>query len=254
MNIAIITGASSGLGRGYALECDKRGEVDEIYLIARRQDKLESVAKEMKTKTRILSLDLTKESDIEKFTLLLEKEKPSIKLLINAAGCGRIGRCDTLSYQEQLMMIDLNDKALVAVTTISLKYMDRGSRIMEICSASAFQPVPYVAVYAATKAFAYSYSRALGNELKSRGISVTAVCPYWIKDTEFIAVAEKGDRSSIKSYPFSTTQKKVVSSSFKATYKRRKVSTPGVFPTLHHFLSKILPSSLLMGVWNLLRK
>lgn len=105
-------------------------------------------------------------------------------------------------------MIDLNCKAAVAMTQISLPFMKRGARVLQICSTAAFQPFPYLSVYAATKAFLYRYSRALRVELYGTGIRVTAVCPYWIKDTEFIGRAKKSsDSSYIHSFPLASRQK-----------------------------------------------
>lgn len=254
MKIAIITGASSGLGRGYAESITRFESFDEIWLIARRLERLEALSESLDVKTRCISLDLAAPDSALMLSALLDKEKPLVSLLVNAAGAGRIGRSDEISAGDQNMMISLNAGAVANVTSAVLPYMEKGGRIMQIASASAFLPVPYVNVYAATKAFVLSYSRALGFELRKKGISVTAVCPYWIKDTEFISVAEKGDSTTVGRYPFAITMKRVIASSLVACYRRRSLSTPGAFPTFMHFASKVLPSSWMMGIWNILRK
>lgn len=253
MKIAIITGASSGLGRGYAENIGRFESFDEIWLIARRVERLKALSQVLDVRSRCIPLDLSAPDSAAMLSALLDREKPVVSLLVNAAGAGRIGRSDEISIADQNMMISLNAAAVAAVTSAVLPYMEKGGRIMQIASASAFLPVPYVNVYAATKAFVLSYSRALGYELRRRGISVTAVCPYWIKDTEFISVAEKGDRATVGSYPFAITMKRVIASSLVACYRRKKLSTPGVFPTVMHLASKVLPSSWMMGMWNILR-
>ena len=113
------------------------------------------------------------------------------------------------------------------MTQISLPFMKRGARILQICSTAAFQPFQYLSVYAATKAFLYRYSRALRVELYGTGIRVTAVCPYWIKDTEFIGRAKKSsDSSYIHSFPLASRQKKCGASCTAGCKTWLAVSTP----------------------------
>ncbi len=148
----------------------------------------------------------------------LSAERPDVRMLINAAGSGKIAASAALPLEQVDQMIDLNCRAAVDVTQICLPYMDSGAKIMEICSTAAFQPIPYLNVYAASKAFLYRYSRALRFELRPRDITVTAVCPYWIKDTEFIPSARQtasADKtmseaqSPIRSFPLASTSKTV---------------------------------------------
>ena len=152
-------------------------------------------------------------------------------------------------------MIDLNCRAAVAITQLALPYMQKGSRILEICSVAGFQPIPYLGVYAATKAFLYRYSRALSLELQPRGITVTAVCPYWIKDTEFIAVAQDTKNSSyIHSFPLAYTEDFVSRKAWQAAKNGAAVVTPGLIASLDRILAKFLPHSLMMRLSNLFRK
>lgn len=126
---------------------------------------------------------------------------------------------------------------------------------MQICSTAAFQPFPYLNVYAASKAFLYRYSRALRVELFSRRISVTAVCPYWIKDTEFIGRARsEKKKSEIRSFPFASRQKAVARRAMRDTRLGMAVSTPGFMCSIHRVIAKIVPSEIMMGFWAALRR
>lgn len=192
MNIAVITGASSGLGREFARQIDELGEVEQIWLIARRRDRLEEVSRLLATQSKILCADLSDRSGVIALEEALAGAAPVIRYLVNAAGFGRFGSFRDIPLEEIDRMIDLNCKGAVDVTQICLPYCTRGSRILEICSTAAFQPIQFLNVYAASKSFLYRYSRALNAELMHEGITVTAVCPYWVKDTEFIPAAEQG--------------------------------------------------------------
>ena len=163
--IAVITGASSGMGREFVLALDKQQEFDELWLIARRRDRLEALASETRAPVRAIPLDLGVQSEIDKYKELLETEQPDVRVLVNAAGFGKFKAFTDLSLEEQLAMIDLNDKALVSVTYLTLPYMKEGSCIYQLGSLSSFQPVPYINVYGASKAFVLSFSRALNKEL-----------------------------------------------------------------------------------------
>ena len=186
--IAIITGASSGLGREFVrlLDADSAGEStgefhpDELWIIARRKERLEELAAGLRTDTVVLPLDLTDKTSVTQLQEKLSAEQPDVRVLINAAGSGKIAASEALTLEQVDTMIDLNCRAAVDVTQACLPYMSSGAKIMEVCSTAAFQPIPYLNVYAASKAFLYRYSRALRFELRPRDITVTAVCPYWI--------------------------------------------------------------------------
>lgn len=248
MNIGIITGASSGLGREYAYLLDKEN-LDEIWLIARREKELKHLAEELSTKTRVLPFDLTEKDTLMCIERELCSEGSQIRYLINAAGFGKIGSERDIDIDEIMGMIDLNCKAAVGMTHIALPYMGSGSHIIQICSCSAFQPIPYLNVYASSKAFLLHYSRALSVELSSKGIRVSAVCPYWIKDTEFIANAQRTKNSSyISSFPFAGKQKEIAIASFKAAKRGKIVITPEVISSAHRILTSIFPHHLLISV------
>lgn len=253
--IAIVTGASSGLGAEFARQLDKKEALDEIWVIARRRERLEALARMVKTSVRVMPLDLTKQEALEEFSCALDAEKPRVKVLVNAAGFGKIGSFREISRADSERMIDLNCKAAVSVTERALPYMGKGDRILEICSTAAFQPFPYLNVYAATKAFLYRYSRALRVELRASGVRVTAVCPYWVKDTEFIGSAkETKDSGAIRNFPLASGKKSVVSMALNDSRLNLAVSTPGSVCAVHRIAAKFIPHSLMMGIWELLRR
>jgi short-subunit dehydrogenase len=256
MDIAIITGASSGLGKAYVERISKKWpEIKEIWAIARRKERLEEL-KKLVPIVRPMPMDLGDEDALHSFETLLQNEKPHIRLLINAAGFAKLGNYQAVTRQESDLMIDINCKAAVDMTQIALPYMQKGDRIMEICSTAAFQPFQHLAVYAASKAFLYRYSRALRVELLPRGISVTAVCPYWIKDTEFIPVAKETEKKKpvIRHYVLASHVRSVSWLSLCDARHRFAVSTPGPICFCHRIVAKFVPSELMMGLWALLRR
>ena len=152
-------------------------------------------------------------------------------------------------------MIDLNCRAAVDVTLLALPYMHRGDRILEICSTSAFQPFPYLNVYSSSKAFLYRFSRALRIELMSRRIKVTAVCPYWIKNTEFRPKAkETAGSNAIRHFPLASKKETVVRLALSDSRLGLPVSTPGPVSFFHRIAAKFIPSEIMMGIWALLRR
>ena len=249
MNIAVITGASSGIGKEFALQLDKKYNFDEMWLIARRTDKLNELANELKNKARIISLDLTNDTAFDKYKNLLEAEKPTISMLVNASGYGKFGNIKDIPLEEQMGMIDLNVKALVKMTDISKDYMQNGSKIIQIGSASTYNPLPHFAIYSSTKVFVKYYSRAISRELKPYGITVTCVCPGWVK-TDFF------DRANISTNPENTLAKPavlakdVVKKAINDTEKGKDVSYYGLYNNFHHILAKIMPAAFMMKLWQ----
>lgn len=178
MNIAIITGASSGMGMEFARQLDNHlGKTDEIWLLARRREPMEQLAQDMRTKAKTIVIDMTSEKEMAQFAEVLAISNPRITVLVNCAGVGSYGEFVKQSSEDVSAMIRLNIMALTQMTGICLPYMRRGSRIIQIASGAAFVPQAAFAVYAATKSYVYSLSRALSKELQAKGISVTAVCP-----------------------------------------------------------------------------
>lgn len=195
MRIALITGASSGIGKWFALytACCRK-HIDELWLVARSKRHLESVGEKITRRTgipcRVVSADLTAKEDMFYIEQLLIRQDPEIALLINCAGYGLIGSFKRMNPRDFRGMLRLNCEALTVLTKLCLPYMHRGSMMINVASAAAFMPQSDFAVYAATKSYVLSLSRALGKELKKLGIRVMAVCPGCI-DTPFFARAEQ---------------------------------------------------------------
>jgi short-subunit dehydrogenase len=247
MKIAVITGASSGLGTEYAKAVDKmRNNIDEIWLLARREDKLTEVASLLKTKTRTVKCDITNEQQINDFVELLKSENAEITLLINNAGFGKLGYFYDISTEDNAGMIRLNCEALTVMASVCLPFMKEQSEIINTCSIASFAPNSRMAVYSSTKAFVMSFSRALRQELKSRKINVLSVCPGPM-DTEFLSVAGigKGDSKTFDTLPRDNA-KKVAEHSLKASKKKKAVFCDHIFYKFYRVLSKILPTSLVM--------
>lgn len=189
MNIAIITGASSGMGREFAVQLNQcLGKTDEIWLLARSREPLEELAKSLRIKSRAVVIDLTDETAMKQFEEVLAIQNPKITVLVNCAGTGSHKLFARQTKEEIDAMIQLNITALTRMTMLCLPYMKSGSKLIQVASGAAFVPQRAFAVYAASKAYVYSLSRALGQELRGRGITVTAVCPGPV-NTPFLAHA-----------------------------------------------------------------
>ena len=247
MKIAIITGASSGLGTHFALETDKtRADIEEIWLIARRQDRLEKLAEKLTKKTKILSLDVTSDGAFSTLSDLLEKEKPEIGLLINNAGFGKLGDFKELSAEDSRAMLRLNCEALTVITRLCLPFMKKQGEIINTCSIASFAPNARMTVYSSTKAYVMSFSRALRFELKPYKINVLAVCPGPM-DTEFLPVAgiAKGSSFTFDTLPRDNPEK-VANKSLKASKKGKSVYACHPFYKFYRVVAKLLPHSIVM--------
>ena len=253
MEIAIVTGASSGMGKEFVKQLSALGGLDQIWVAARREERLKELADEVHTPLRIFALDLTEASSIAEIKTALATERPNIRYLANCSGFAKFGDFNTVSEADSLSMIDLNVRALVDMTLAAIPYMESGGHVIEIASTAAFQPLPDMNIYAACKAFVLSYSRALHRELGKRGVSVTAVCPGWTK-TEFFDVAKKNaDGGAVRNFLFPSLPQNVVARAIKDAQKGRDISVYGVFNKLHLFFSKILPANSVMTLWNAMK-
>lgn len=243
MKIAVITGASSGIGREFTRQITKLYKsLDEIWVIARRSERLKELEKELSVPVRIFDSDLKRDYVYEKLEKILERENPDIRMLVNAAGCGRIGRFEKLSAAGQLDMIDVNIRALTRMTHLCLPFLHKGSRILQIASAAAFSPQPGFAVYAASKSYVYSFSQALSCELEGRGIYVTAVCPGPV-DTEFFDRA--GGVSGSMKAALKRDAGAVVRQALLDSVKGKRVSVCGYEMKAARVGAKLLPLSLI---------
>lgn len=246
MKIAVITGASSGMGREFVYALDRDEEFDELWVIARREQRLLELKEKCRAKIRPIVLDLQTRESFALYRQLLEQEKPEIAVLVNAAGFGLFGAFMDMDMDRQLDIIDLNSRALTAMCYMSVPYMKKGSRIYNMGSMSSWQPVPYINVYGASKAYVLNFSRALGVELKDRGIKVMAVCPGWIT-TEFFDHAIHDDTISYfnRYYP----PEQVIEKALKDMKKGKNASVLGFPERVQVLLVKLLPVGFVMKTW-----
>ena len=248
MMIAVVTGATSGMGRESAIQLwEQFGGLNEIWAVGRRKDRLEQLKDSIGIPVRTFALDLTKEQDREILKTALEQARPQVKFLVNAAGFGKIGRTDGLSVSDQTGMSDLNCTALTAVTATVLPFMPQNSRIIQYASSAAFLPQPGFAVYAATKAYVLSYSRALNRELESRGISVTAVCPGPVK-TEFFDIAQTTGEIPLYKQFVMAKPDRVVKKAIRDSVAKRELSVYGWAMKAFYMFTKLLPHRFILDI------
>lgn len=248
MKIAVITGASSGIGLEFAKALAEDPKFDEMWLIARSENKLRSLGDSLSIPCKIIPLDLTKAEALEEYKNRLESVTPEITVMVNASGFGKFGHHTAVKVDESLNMIDLNCKAILAMTEYSLPYLSDGAEVYEMGSLSSFQPVPYLNTYAATKAFVLSYTRGLRRELRSRRIKLMAVCPGWV-GTDFFDRAATADTDAVTYYNKIYTPEAVVRTALKDMKRGRDVSIHGLPVKLQVLGVKLLPHSLVMKIW-----
>lgn len=253
MKIGIVTGASSGIGKEFVHQIAKEDpQMDELWVVARNGAKLRELQKEIPLKIRVFPLDLLEPVSFTEIQSALEQEHPQVQILVNASGFGKFGNFEDLTQQEIQQMIDLDGKSLVMMTKIVLPYCVKGSRILQISSASAFQPIAGFGVYGAVKSFVLSFSRSLHRELRDKGITVTAVCPYWVK-TNFIQTAqETGNPNTVTRFPFALEADTVVRKALRDSRRGKDVSTCRV-STVMKYTGKLFPHRWIMTVWDKIR-
>lgn len=250
-NICVITGASSGIGKEFFTQIthDASFKLDEIWVIARNREKLESLSSLTDIPVKAVSLDLSLDTAYEEYRALLEAEKPNVTLLINCSGFGKFESIEKIGYRDNMNMIDLNVKATAALDMITLEYMSKGSGIINIASVAAYQPIPYIATYGATKAFVLSFTRALAMEVKKRGIHVMAVCPFWTKTAFFDRAINAEEDPVVKKYAAMYDPRDIVRRALKDYKKGKEVSLFGFATKLQLLGIKLLPAWLIMRIW-----
>lgn len=251
-NIVVITGASSGIGQEFAIQLDSLlYRTDEIWMIARRKERMKELSKLLNIPAKIIPMDLSDEKEVAAFARMLEAEEPRIRMLINCAGFGLMGRVDELSIKEQTAMLKVNCEALTQITWYCLPYMEKNSRLIQLASSAAFLPQTKFAVYAATKSYVLSFSMALREELKKKGIWVTAVCPGPV-ETEFFGIAEKyGSTLAVKKLTIVPVCR-VVKQALRDARDKKAVSVCSLPIKAFHVVSKILPHEWILGIMSLM--
>lgn len=247
MRTAIITGASSGLGREFVRQLeDVFPDVECYWLIARRRERLAEMAGELSHKNvECLALDLC---DPMSFVALQEKlasDHQQVQVLINNAGCGYLGEVGQTETSLQTRMVDLNLRALTAITSMCIPYMEAGSRIINVSSIASFCPTPRMTVYSATKAYVSAFTLGLSEELKKKGVTVTAVCPGPM-ETEFLDVGRiSGNSRTFAMLPY-CDQVRVAGGTLRAAKAGRTIYTPRLFYKTYRLLAKVTPAKLMM--------
>ena len=247
MKTAIITGASSGLGWELARQIeDVFPEIECYWLIARRGDRLESLSIGLPGRhTVCLALDLCDPMSFVRLQEKLTAEQPEVCLLVNCAGCGYLGRVGEMDTATQTRMVDLNVRALTAVTNIVVPYMPEGGHILNVSSIASFCPNPRMTVYSSTKAYVSHFTVGLNEELRRRKVSVTAVCPGPM-DTEFLPLAGITGRSSTFEFLPYCDQVRVAGGALRAAKAGRVIYTPKLLYKFYRVLAKLTPSQLLV--------
>ncbi|MBA3247369.1 MAG: SDR family NAD(P)-dependent oxidoreductase [Pyrinomonadaceae bacterium] len=219
MKTSLITGASSGIGEVFVRRLAARGE--NVVLVARSEERLQAICNELgrahaNISCQYVALDLSEPDAPERLFAETGRRELKVELLINNAGFGSMGEFTRLDIKRELRMIDLNVKALVELAYLYLKPMRERRRgaIINVASTAAFQPVPFMATYAATKAFVLSFSEALWEENREFGIKVLALCPG-VTDTKFFDAA-KIDRPPMR---YSQSPEVVVDAALRALEK-----------------------------------
>ena len=250
-NIAIVTGASSGIGKEFFLSLnDRASNLDEIWVIARSENKLNDLQAFTKIPVKALPLDLSTNDAIQIFENALRQEQPTIQYLICASGFGRFSAIQDDSKEILQNMVDLNCRSIVGLTRAALPYLGKGSLTILIASVAAFQPIPYIATYGASKAFVLSYGRAFNKELAKKGARCLCVCPFWTKTAFFDRAIDQGEKTIVKKYVAMYEPKQIVARAWKdAKKKKRDVSICGFKAKGQVLLVKLLPHRLVMKVW-----
>lgn len=232
---ALVTGASSGIGREIAIILDDMGY--DIIAVARREDRLKELANILKNKTEIYSADISDEEECIKLT----KRFSDIDILVNNAGFGVFGEFFKTPLEEELSMINVNIRALHILTKLYLKqFVEKDSGyILNVASSAAFFPGPLFSSYYASKAYVYRLTRAINRELRKNksNVFVSVLCPGPV-DTEFSDVA------GVKFGIGAITAKKTALYAIKKMFSKKLVIVPGFTIKLTRILSKIIPDSI----------
>jgi short-subunit dehydrogenase len=245
---ALITGASSGIGREIAKYLDSLGY--NTILVARREDRLKELSKNLKNQSEIIALDVSKQSDIEKLIDITKDEE--IEILINNAGFGLFGDFDETPLDRELEMIDVNIKAVHILTKeflIRFKKQNKGY-ILNVASSAGFLAGPYLSTYYATKNYVLRLTEAINEELRVSGknVHISALCPGPV-DTNFNNVA--GVKFGVKPM----TSKKVAKYAIDKMFKNKLLIIPGFTMKLTRFFVRFIPNKLLLRMtYNIQKK
>lgn len=240
-SIAIVTGASSGLGKEFVKELSRQKNVNEIWVLARRKENMEALTGEVPVGIRILAGDLLEEGTFQRLDVWLQEERPVVSFLVNNAGRGNHIPFEKEPEEDMVSMMKLDMEVPVKMVKHCLPFMDGASHILNVASAAAFVPLPGLSIYSASKSFLLSFSRSLGKELAPKHITVTALCPYWIGDTEFM------EKAGVRDHPAGTlTAASVAKAGVRDCLRGKDLSIPGIMGKLTFWGSRFLPLPFLL--------
>lgn len=242
--IAIVTGATGGIGREFVKQISAGEGLDEIWAVGRNESKLNELSSEFGSVVPVVA-DLTSDG-ADVIRRLLEQKKPDVKLLINNAGVAYMGLFEDMDNDEIARFCKVNCEAPARLMNAVLPYMHEGGRIINMSSASSFQPNPYMSMYSASKIYLKNLSRAVNIELKPRGITVTSSCPGWV-DTDLLPRSKDGKEIH---YTGMISAERVVSGALKDSAKGKEMSVPGFFSKYFRLYSKFTPTYIVMRMWS----
>ena len=241
MNIAIVTGASSGMGREFVRQLSDYVAVEEVWVIARREAALYELKNECPVPVRPVVLDLCKENSFDSLGALLAQEKPEVSLLVNAAGADIQKGVSAYTQEKIAFQCRVNFEAAVSLCKFALEYRAEELEIINVSSVSGLYPMPYFAIYSATKSALTSFSIALRQETKKKGVRVTAVLPGAMPTRADIKEQIKGQglwgKLAVKSPEW------VAEYSIKAVKKNKAKTIPGFWNKAMRFFTAWIPLS-----------
>ena len=242
--IAIVTGATGGIGGIFVKKICAMDDIDEVWAVGRNKDKLDVLCAVSQKVVPVIADLASDGADV--ISRLISEKSPDIRILVNNAGTGYMGPFEKMEKGQVRDICRLNCSVPSELISVTLPYMHEGARILNISSASSFQPNPYLAMYSASKVYLKNFSRAINVELKSRKITATAVCPGWV-DTGMLPRTKDG--KEIK-YAGMIDPETVVNKALKDSAKGKDMSVPGAFAKYFRFYSKITPTNIVMSQWS----
>lgn len=252
-NIAIITGASSGLGKEFVKLIVNKNAFDEIWAVARNKNNLNLLVSKFGNKIKPYSVDLSDIESIKVFAKEIEREDVNICMLINNAGFAKFGKYDDISVDESVNMVNLNVNGVIAMTLFCVPYMKKGSYIMNVSSQASFQPLPYMNIYGSTKAFVKNYSQALNVELKEKNIHVMALCSGWLT-TNLFDRANIGSTKTVKNFYGIKTPDIIAKKALNDLVMKKDISICGIYGNLCYNIAKFMPEKIMMKIWLIQQK
>ena len=244
MTTALVTGASAGIGRSFAQKLARRGH--DLVLVARDETRLKELAGEVPTNAEVLPADLSDREELARVEARLRDASRPVDILVNNAGFGTAGPFHMLDIEREDQMVQLNITALMRLTHAALGPMIERRRggIINVSSVGGFQPVGYNATYSATKAFVTSFSQAIHEEVRGKGVSVVTLCPGFTR-TEF---QERGGFRQDGPGVLWQTADEVVDVALSALDRNKPVAVPGIPNKAAASLVHLAPRSLIRRI------